>query len=58
MEIHRKSGMSLSTSDGSAGVGQSRPHRAGRQHRDVNAVRFTSPRSDSLNVLAKALLAA
>ncbi len=37
VEIHRKSGISFSTSDCSCSIGQGLAHRAGRQHRHVHA---------------------
>ena len=57
-EIHRKSGISRSTSEASSGSGISVRTGPGASSVTCTPVFFNSPRSDSLKVLANALLAA
>jgi hypothetical protein len=58
VEIHKKSGISLSTSDASAASGASARTGPGANSVTCTPDLSSSPRSDSLKVLAKALVAA
>ena len=58
VSIHRKSGINRSTSDCSAGSGSSVRTGPGASSVTWTPESFSSPRRDSLNVLANALVAA
>ncbi len=58
VEIHRNSGTSLSTSDTSPGSGDDVRTGPGASSVTCTPVLLSSPRSDSLNVLTNALVAA
>src|SRR6185312_14276880 len=58
VEIHRKSGISFSTSDCSAASGNVSRTGPGASSVTCTPARLSSPRSDSLNELTKALVAA
>ena len=58
VEIHRKSGISFSTSDCSCSEGNVSRTGPGASNVTFTPARLSSPRKDSLNVLTNALVAA
>src|SRR5690348_6029027 len=58
VEIHRKSGISFSTRDCSASWGSASRTGPGASNVTCTPARLSSPRSDALNVLTNALVAA